>query len=50
MVLVTEAAVFLVFVVGIGAILVKVYERRQDVLYGPYHSPSPERKQYNDKF
>jgi hypothetical protein len=27
---------FLAFVVGIGAIVVKAFERRQDVMHGPY--------------
>jgi hypothetical protein len=36
MVVVTAAILFLVFVVAIGTALVKAYEWRQDVLYGPY--------------
>jgi hypothetical protein len=36
MVVVTAAMLFLVFVVAIGTALVKAYEWRQDVLYGPY--------------
>jgi hypothetical protein len=34
--MIIEAALFLSFVAIVGAILVKVYEWRQDVLYGPY--------------
>lgn len=50
MVVVTEAALFLVFVFAIGAILVKVYERRQDVFYGPHAGGSSKQNQYTDKF
>ena len=35
--------VLLAFVVAIGAIIVKVYEWRQDVLYGPYIARRSER-------
>lgn len=31
-----EIVLFLVFVAGAGAAVVKLYEWRQDVLYGPY--------------
>jgi hypothetical protein len=31
-----EAIIFLASVVAIGAIVVKAFEWRQDVLYGPY--------------
>jgi len=31
-----EAALFLSFVIAAGAIIVKAYEWRQDVLHGPY--------------
>ena len=31
-----ETILFLVFVSAVGAAIVKVYEWRQDVLYGPY--------------
>jgi hypothetical protein len=31
-----EMVLFLVFVVGVGVAVVKLYERRQAVLYGPY--------------
>jgi len=34
--MIIEAALFLSFVAIAGAIVVKVFERRQDVLYGPY--------------
>jgi hypothetical protein len=50
MVVVTQAALFLVFVAAIAAILVKVYERRQDVLYGPYAGRSSEQNQYTGDF
>ena len=45
MVVLTEAILFLVCVVGIGAALVKAYEWRQDVLYGPYIGRRSERNQ-----
>jgi hypothetical protein len=35
MVVATEAMLFLVCVVAIEAVVVKAYEWRQDVLYGP---------------
>ena len=31
-----ETIIFLALVVGVGAIVVKLFEWRQDVLYGPY--------------
>ena len=31
-----EAALFFAFVAIVGTLMVKVYEWRQDVLYGPY--------------
>jgi hypothetical protein len=31
-----ETIIFLALVVGVGAIVVKAFEWRQDVLYGPY--------------
>jgi hypothetical protein len=34
--MIIEAALFLSFVTVAGAIIVKAYEWRQDVLYGPY--------------
>ena len=39
--MIIEAILFLVFVAAVGAAIVKVYEWRQDVLYGPYIQPSP---------
>jgi len=41
--MVIETIVFLVFVVAIGVVVVKVYEWRQDVLYGPYVGRRSER-------
>jgi hypothetical protein len=41
--MVIEIIVFLVFVVAIGAVIIKAYERRQDVLYGPYVGRRSER-------
>jgi hypothetical protein len=41
--MVIEIIVLLAFVVAIGAIIVKVYEWRQDVLYGPYIGRRSER-------
>jgi hypothetical protein len=34
--MVVETVLFVVFVVGAGAAIVKVFEWSQDVLYGPY--------------
>jgi hypothetical protein len=34
--MVIEAILFLAFVTALGTAIVKVYEWRQDVLYGPY--------------
>jgi hypothetical protein len=34
--MVIETILFLVFVTAVGAAIVKIYEWRQDVLYGPY--------------
>jgi hypothetical protein len=34
--MIIETIIFLVFVTAVGAAIVKVYEWRQDVLYGPY--------------
>ena len=34
--MVIETILFLPFVAAIGAAIVKIYEWRQDVLYGPY--------------
>ena len=33
---VIETILFLAFVTAVGAAIVKIYEWRQDVLYGPY--------------
>jgi hypothetical protein len=49
MVVVTAAILFLVFVVAIGTAVVKAYEWRQDVLYGPYISRSSGRNQSADQ-
>ena len=37
--MVVETMLLLTVVVGLGAISVKIYEWRQDVLYGPYIQP-----------
>jgi hypothetical protein len=34
--MVIETILFLAFVMAMGAAIVKIYEWRQDVLYGPY--------------
>lgn len=34
--MVVEAILLLTVVVGLGGLVVKLYEWRQDVLYGPY--------------
>ena len=34
--MIAETVVFLAGVIAVAALLVKVYEWRQDVLYGPY--------------
>ena len=47
--MVIEAIVFLVFVIAMGAAVVKVYEWRHDVLYGPYVGRSSERNRYTDR-
>jgi hypothetical protein len=44
-----ETIVFLVFVVAIAAVVVKVYEWRQDVLYGPYLGRRSERNRPTDQ-
>jgi hypothetical protein len=33
---VIETILFLAFVTAVGTAIVKIYQRRQDVLYGPY--------------
>jgi hypothetical protein len=47
--MVIETIVFLVFVVAVGAVVIKVYEWRQDVLYGPYVGRRSERNRYTDR-
>jgi hypothetical protein len=42
--MIVEAILFLVFVAVVGAAIVKVYEWRQDVLYGPYIQPADRRQ------
>jgi hypothetical protein len=37
--MIIETILFLIFVAAIGTAVVKVYEWRQDVLYGPYIRP-----------
>jgi hypothetical protein len=49
MVVVTAAILFLVFVVAIGTAVVKAYEWRQDVLYGPYIGCRSKRNQATDR-
>ena len=44
--MVIEAILFLAFVILVGAIIVKVYEWRQDVLYGPYIGRRSERNRH----
>jgi hypothetical protein len=41
--MVIETLLFLVFVAAVGAAIVKIYEWRQDVLYGPYIRPADSR-------
>jgi hypothetical protein len=41
--MIVETIIFLVFVTAVGAAIVKVYEWRQDVLYGPYIRPADRR-------
>jgi hypothetical protein len=41
--MVIEALIFLALVVAAGVVIVKVYEWRQDVLYGPYIGRRSER-------
>jgi len=42
--MVIETILFLAFVTVLGAGIVKVYEWRQDVLYGPYIRPTYKRR------
>jgi hypothetical protein len=44
--MIIEAILFLAFVILVGAIIVKVYEWRQDVLYGPYIGRRSERNRH----
>ena len=41
--MVIETILFLCFVFAMGAVVVKLYEWRQDVLYGPYISQGPDK-------
>ena len=41
--MVIEAILFLAFVSAAGVVIVKIYEWRQDVLYGPYSGPRSDR-------
>jgi len=38
--MIIEMILFLIFVVATGVVIVKAYEWRQEVLYGPYRRPS----------
>ena len=44
--MVIEAILFLAFVILVGAIIVKIYEWRQDVLYGRYVGRRSERNRH----
>jgi hypothetical protein len=44
--MVIEAILFLAFVILVGAAIVKIYEWRQDVLYGPYIGRRSERNRH----
>jgi hypothetical protein len=44
--MVIEAILFLAFVILVGVIIVKIYEWRQDVLYGPYIGRRSERNRH----
>ena len=44
--MVIEAILFLAFVILVGVIVVKIYEWRQDVLYGPYIGRRSERNRH----
>jgi hypothetical protein len=43
--MIIDAIVFLAFVAVLGGVVVKVYEWRQDVLYGPYIGRRSDRNQ-----
>jgi hypothetical protein len=42
--MIIEAILFLVFVAAVEVAIVKIYEWRQDVLYGPYIQPADRRQ------
>jgi hypothetical protein len=42
--MIIETILFLIFVTAVGAAIVRLYEWRQDVLYGPYIRP-PDRRE-----
>jgi hypothetical protein len=42
--MIIETILFLVFVTAVGAAVVKAFEWRQDVLYGPYIRPADRRR------
>jgi hypothetical protein len=42
--MIIEAILFLVFITVVGAAIVKLFEWRQDVLYGPYIRPTDRRE------
>jgi hypothetical protein len=42
--MIIETILFLIFVIAVGAAIVRVYEWRQDVLYGPYIRPTDRRE------
>jgi hypothetical protein len=42
--MIIEAFLFLVFTTALGTAIVKLYEWRQDVLYGPYIRPVDRRQ------
>jgi hypothetical protein len=46
--MIVEMIMFLTFVVAVGAVIVKAYEWRQDVLYGPYILPGLLRSELTD--
>lgn len=43
--MIIDAIVFLAFVAVLGGVVLKVYEWRQDVLYGPYIGRRSDRNQ-----
>lgn len=42
--MIIETILFLIFVIAVGAAIVRLYEWRQDVLYGPYIRPTDRRE------